>query len=157
MAGLALDDVAAVARVPGEAILARAQERHVGALVAVGGVVAVAADQRLGAAAADEIVVAVTAVERVGAAADERVIAALAVELRGRRGGERAVGLVDAHAVVAASGVDADAAEAVARDPEIGRAVIADVHLEDLPIGGALPQRDPVAGCGALDDQRLMP
>ena len=130
MARLALDDVAAVARVPGEAVVARAQQRHVGALVAVDGVVPVPADQRLGTGATDEIVVAVAAVERVASAADERVIAALAVELRGRRGGKRAVGLVDAHAVVAASGVDADAAEPVARDPELGGAVIADVDFE---------------------------
>ena len=157
MAGLALDDVAAVARVPGEAVVARAQERHVGTLVAVGDVVAVAADQGLGAAATDEIVVAVTAVERLGAAADQRVVAALAVDLRGRGGGERAVGLVDAQAIVAASAVDADAADVVARDPEVGGPVVADVDFEDLPVRGALPERDPVAGCGALDDQHLMP
>ena len=156
MARLALDDIAAIAGIPGEAVVARAQVRHVGALVAVGDVVAVAADQGLGAAAADEIVVAVAAVERVRAAADERVVAALAVDLRGRRGGERAVGLVDANAIVAASCVDADTAEALARDADVGGTVIADVHLQDLPIRGALSERDPVAGRRARHDQHVI-
>ena len=51
-AGLALDDVAAVARIPHERVVARAQERLVVAAVAVDCVVAVAADQLLGAPAA---------------------------------------------------------------------------------------------------------
>ena len=44
---LALDDVAAVARIPLEGVVARAQEGGVGALVAVDEVVAVAAEQRV--------------------------------------------------------------------------------------------------------------
>ena len=45
-AGLALDDVAAVARVPDERVVAVAEQGRVVALVAVDGVVAVAAEQR---------------------------------------------------------------------------------------------------------------
>ena len=53
-AGLALDDVAAVARVPHEGVVAGAQQRHVVALTAVDQVVALAADQHVGTVAAVE-------------------------------------------------------------------------------------------------------
>ena len=55
---LALDGVAAVARVPLEGVVAGAQEGRVVALVAVDEVVAVAAEQRVGAVAAEDRVVA---------------------------------------------------------------------------------------------------
>ncbi len=63
-AGLAFHGVAAVAGVPLEAVFALAQERPVGALVAVDLVVAVAADDRVGAVAAGEDVGVVAAVDR---------------------------------------------------------------------------------------------
>ena len=57
-AGLAFDGVAAVARVPLEAVVAAAEERRSCALVAVDDVVAGAAEQQVGAVAAAERVVA---------------------------------------------------------------------------------------------------
>ena len=68
---LALDDVAAVARVPLERVVARAEQRGVGAAVAVDEVVAAAADQRVRAVAAEQGVVAVAAVERDGLVGEE--------------------------------------------------------------------------------------
>ena len=64
VAGLALDDVAAVAWVPLEDVVAGAQERDVVALVAVDEVVAVAAEQHVRALAAEDRVVARAAVDR---------------------------------------------------------------------------------------------
>ena len=62
-AGLALDGVAAVARVPDERVVAGAEQGHVVAAAAGDGVVAVAADQRVVALAADDGVVAGAAVD----------------------------------------------------------------------------------------------
>ena len=65
-AGLALDGVAAVARIPDERVVAGAQERDVVAAVAVDRVVAVAAEQGLDAPAAGERVVVCAAVQAQG-------------------------------------------------------------------------------------------
>ena len=62
-AGLALDRVAAVARIPRERVVAGTEEREVVAPVAVGRVVAVAAEECLDAPAAGERVVSCAAVE----------------------------------------------------------------------------------------------
>ena len=62
-AGLTLDRVAAVARVPDEHVVAVAEQGHVVAATAGDDVVAVAADQRVGALAADDGVVAGAAVD----------------------------------------------------------------------------------------------
>ena len=62
-AGLALDGVAAVARVPDERVVAGAEQGHVVAAAAVDDVVAVAAEQRVVALAADDGVVAGAAVD----------------------------------------------------------------------------------------------
>ena len=59
--------------------------------------------------------------------------------------GEGAVGVVDADLVVAAARLDADALDLVARDREVGRAVVADVDLELVGRAGAQAQREPVA------------
>ena len=61
---LALDDVAAVARIPLERVVAGAEQGDVVALVAVDEVVAVAADQHVVAVAAEDRVVARAAVDR---------------------------------------------------------------------------------------------
>ena len=84
-AGLALDGVAAVARIPDERVVAGAQERQVVPSVPVDRVVPVAAEQPLGSGAAVEVVVSIVTVKR-----------------RRDDVGEDAVGLVDAHEVVAA-------------------------------------------------------
>ena len=68
-AGLALDGVAAVARIPLEHVVARAEQGGVVALVAVDEVVAVAAEQGVVAVAAEDRVVA-------GAAVDGELISA---------------------------------------------------------------------------------
>ena len=60
---LALDRVAAVARIPLEDVVAGAEEGDVVALLAVDEVVAVAAEQQVGAVAAEERVVAGAAVD----------------------------------------------------------------------------------------------
>ena len=60
---LALDDVAAVAGIPLERVVAGSEQRDVVALVAVDEVVAVAAEQDVGAVAAEERVVARAAVD----------------------------------------------------------------------------------------------
>ena len=62
-AGLALDGVAAVARIPDERVVAVAEQRHVVAAAADDGVVAVAADERVVALAAGDGVVAGAAVD----------------------------------------------------------------------------------------------
>ena len=94
-AGLALDGVAAVARIPDEGVVAGAHERQVVAPVAVDRVVPVAAEQPLGSGASGEVVVSVSTVER-----------------RRDAVGEGAVGLVDPHEVVAGPGVDGDPRDA---------------------------------------------
>ena len=95
-AGLALDGVAAVARIPDERVVAGAQERQVVAPVPVDRVVAVPPSSCLRSGAAGEPVVSVPAVER-----------------RRDAVGEGAVGLVDAHEVVAGAGVDDDPLDAL--------------------------------------------
>ena len=65
-AGLAFDGVAAIARIPHERVVARAQLREVVAPVAVDRVVAVSAEQRLDAHGAGDRVVSGAAVERQG-------------------------------------------------------------------------------------------
>ena len=60
---LPVDDVAAVARVPPEGVVAGAQHGRVGAAVAVDDIVAGPADEQLVAVTADELVVAGTAEE----------------------------------------------------------------------------------------------
>ena len=82
-AGLALDGVAAVARVPLERVVAGAEERGVVALVAVDEVVAVAAEQHVGAVAADDRVVAGAAVD--GDADQRREVAGRGEACRRRR------------------------------------------------------------------------
>ncbi len=61
---LALDGVAAVARIPLEHVVAGAEEGGVVALLAVDEIVAVAAEQHIGAVAAEDRVVAGAAVDR---------------------------------------------------------------------------------------------
>ena len=86
-AGLALDGVAAVARIPDERVVAGTQERQVVAAVAVDRVVAVAAEQRLDAPAAGDRVVSGAAVEGQGdrlgreRRGRDRVVAAEAVDV----------------------------------------------------------------------------
>ena len=109
---LAVDGVAAVARVPLEAVGARAQRCLVRADVAVGEVVAGAADEGLGAGAADQRVVA-------GAAVHGHVLVR-----------ERTAALVDADVVVAAAGLDVDGGEGRPVEAELGAAVRADVRLK---------------------------
>ena len=96
-AGLALDDVAAVAGVPDERVVAGAEQGHVVAAAADHGVVAVAADQHVGALAADDGVVAGAAVDgepddtgRQGGRVD-RVVAAAGIDRQAVVGAFRTV------------------------------------------------------------------
>ena len=83
---LALDRVAAIARVPLEDVVAGAEQADVVALLAVDEVVAVAAEQRVDAVAAEDGVLAGAAVDRDPdqrgevAGRRERVVAAVGVE-----------------------------------------------------------------------------
>src|SRR5262245_6885949 len=63
-AALALDHVAAVARIPAEGVVAAAEDRQVVALIAVDEIVAAAAAQRILAGAAEDRVVAAAALEQ---------------------------------------------------------------------------------------------
>src|SRR6476469_8064344 len=137
---LAFNDVAAVAWIPDEAGVAGAEQGVVVAAVAVDRVVAVAAEQRLGAFAARD-----------------RVVSCVAVDRRRDGVGEGPVALVDAHDVVALSGVDGDVRDLRALEAEVGRAVVADVDLENAGVAGLQTKRDPVASVGALDRQHPVP
>ena len=110
---LAFDGVAAVARVPLEGVVAGAQKRGVGALVAVDEVIAGAGVEGVGAVAAEQPVVARAAFE-----------------------GERLVGHVadDGDLVVAVAGVDVHLVERAAVELEVDRAVGADVERERRPV-----------------------
>ena len=136
-AGLAFDGVAAIARIPDERVVARAQLGEVVAPVAVDRVVPGAAAQLLHSGTAGEVVVSVPAVER-----------------RRDAVGEDSVALVDAHEVVAAAAVDDDPRDELALDAELGRAVVADVDLENVGSAGLQAKRNPVARARAPDDQR---
>ena len=114
---LALDRVAAVARIPDERVVARTTDRHVVAAVAVDRVVPVTAQQR---------VVTVTAAER--------VVAGAAVD--GQRPEPRhAVARVDG--VVTATGLNVDRMEGAAVEAEIDRAVLTDVERQSAAVGHA--------------------
>ena len=108
------DGVAAVARIPDERVVAGSQDRQVVASIAVDDVVPVTAEQQLRSGASGEAVVSVAAVDR-------------------RRDAVRegAVRVVDPHEIVAASGVDVDLPDVLARDLAVGLAVVAEVDLED--------------------------
>src|SRR5207249_7992900 len=116
---LAFEGVAAVAGIPVEGVLAGTQQGRVVAAVAVDRVVAVAAEQRLAAVAAGERVVSVSAGDR-----------------RRDAVGEDAVALVDADEVVAGTAIDGDLRDPGALEAEVGRAVVADVDLENAVIAG---------------------
>ena len=121
----ALDDVGAVALVPDEGVVALVEKGRVGALIAVDKVVAATADEDLRATSAGERVVAVPAVDP--------------CRLGGR---EHAVGLVDPDGVGAIAGRDVDGLERAAVEREVGRAIVADVDLEEVRIAGAQAERD---------------
>ena len=137
-AALALDGVAAVARIPRERVVAGAQERDVAAPVSVDRVVPRAADQRL-----------------CSGASGERVVSDSAVDRRRDGVGEDAVALVDAHGVVAAAGVDVDLRDVRPVEAEDGRAVT-DVDLERAGLAGLQAKRDRVALLGAFDLQHAV-
>ena len=56
-----------------------------------------------------------------------------------------AVALVDTHVVVAGSGLDGDLRDLAALEAEVGRPVVAEVHLQDAGIAGLQSKRDLVA------------
>ena len=129
-AALALDHIAAVARVPDERVVAASQKRHVVAATADDGVVSVAGEQGIRALAADDRVVAGAAVDRqLGQAGDEA------------RG-------VD-HIVPRAS-ADDDIFDAVGLDDDIADAG----HRGTLSV---CHHADRIGGVGAVDLQRVEP
>ena len=136
-AGLAVDDVAPVAGIPDERVVARTEKGVITTAVPVHQVVPGAAEQRL----------------RSGSA-DERVVSGSAVEQRLDPVGEHAVPFVDAHEIVARSRVDADPCDLLPLEAEVGLAVVTDVDLEDPGIAGLQAERDLVTRPRALDDQR---
>ena len=154
---LAFDGVAAVTVVPDERIVAVAHEGHVAALVSVDRVVAVAAQQRLSSRASDQAVVAVAAAQRPRpGASDQLVVSVATLDRRRDAVAEDPVAFIDTHEIVAVAGVDSDPGDARELEVEVGRAVIADVDLEDAGLAELQPKRDPVARVGALDCQHTV-
>src|SRR5947199_212048 len=70
--------------------------------------------------------------------------------------GDGPVRIVDAHPVVAAVRLDADALDRGPREAEVGRPVVAEIHLED----GGVPRREPkcdrIVRSGPLHAQAVM-
>ena len=135
---LALDDVAAVARIPAEAVPSVPEQCGVVAAVPVDRITAVAADEELDSVAAVEGVAAVAAIDRQGLVR------------------ERPVGLVDAELVVAASGEHLDPAERAAVEAVLGRAVVTEVDLEGACCTGCQTQRDPIVAAVAVDGEGVV-
>ena len=127
-AGLALDDVAAVARVPDERVVARAEQSHVVAAAAGHGVVAVAAQDRVLALAADDGVVAGAGID--GEADDA-----------GRQGGR-----IDR--VVAVAGID----DQRGRRPRCPLTLTCAASPATVTAGAGADDVDLVAAVGAVDD-----
>ncbi len=126
---LALDDVAAVARIPDEGVVAGAQLGQVVALVA----------------------------ERLRAGASEQgVVSFSAVDPRWDRVGEDAVALVDADEIVAGAHIDGDPRDVLALEAEVGRAVVPDVDLEDVTVARFEAKRELVARLCARDRQEAV-
>src|SRR5215218_7622308 len=149
---LALDSVAAVARIPHEGVVAGAEKRRVVAASAGDEVVAVAAKKQVVAVAAGDGVVAGTAVDgdlderREAVAGGEPVVAAVHVEdevLGGAdvEGERRRVDAVEAHA------------SAVRRERE-ALAAVAALDLGGIDVGAALEQIGVVAG---VPDHAVVP
>ena len=141
---LTVDGVAAVARIPLEAVGSEPQRCLVRADVAVDEVVAGAADEGLGPGAADQRVVAAAAVHG-------------HVLVR-----ERTAALVDADVVVAAAGLDVDGGEGRPVEAELCAAVSADVRLERAGRARREAERELVARrvaaqrqCSRLDARRV--
>ena len=137
-ASLAFDRVAAVARVPGEAVVAEAQERDVVAAVPVGAVAPGTAAERLHAGSPDEV-----------------VVAGLTVERRCLRVREDAVRLVDPESVVPEPRTDDDPVERGAREVVHDDTVRDD--LERRRVAGAEAEDDLLRPRGAGDGQRPVP
>src|SRR4029450_11655204 len=97
-------------------------------------VVPLAAEQRLRSRASGEGVVAVSTVDR-----------------RRDAGVDGPVALVDAHGVVAGSGIDGDPCDLLALEAEVGRAVVPDVDLENVGVSRLEAKRELVARNAALD------
>ena len=139
VAVLALDDVAAVARIPDERVVARAHQGRIGSTVAVDRVVAAGTEQQLRSRAAGQGVVPVAAVER-----------------RGDRVREDAVRLVDAHCIVAVAGVDVDAVDVLALEVERMLASVSDVDLEHVGLAGLEAELDRVVAGRPRDRQHAV-
>ena len=130
---LSFDLVAAIARIPREAVVTGAEEGLVGALVPVDLVVAGSAEERLHPCAAEEIVVVVPAAEG------------------GRLGvGEDPVRVVDAETVVPIVGLDRDPRERV---PSEGEDAVRRHDLEGRRIPCAQAENDLLSRIRALDDR----
>jgi hypothetical protein len=136
--------VAALARVPAEAVVAAAEVGAVVAFAAVDRVVAVAAPVRL------------VLGRDLHLAALERVVAAPTRDC-GRDGvGERAVRIVDAGGIVAAAHPDLDGGQLIEIEREVGRAVVVNVDLDPGRVAGLQTESDPVGATTALDLERAV-
>jgi hypothetical protein len=122
---LPLDHVAAVARIPAEAVVAFAEVCGVGALAAGHGIVAFAAAEAL-----------------ITGAAGQRVVAVPPGDRRRDRVGERPVRVVDAHGVVAVAGLHVDRVDIGARKREVGGLVVTDVHLDHRRVSSSQTKRN---------------
>ena len=136
----AFDPVAAVARIPDECVVAGTEIGHVVAAVAVDRVVAGPAEEQLGAGSAEQ-----------------RVVAVAPGDCRRNAVRERAIRFVDPHEVIACAGIDGDRRDRLEVEPEVGRAVVTDVDLQDIAAAGLQPKCDPVVPIGPDDDESTVP
>ena len=88
--------------------------------------------------------------------AGDRVVARTSVDPRRDGVGERAVAVVDAHPVVAAARLDADALDRGPREAEVGGPVVAEIHLDDGGVAGREPKRDRIVRLGPPHAQGVM-
>ena len=134
--GLALDDVAAVARIPDEGVVAGTHEGDVVATVSVDGVVPVATEQQL----------CPEPPARLSAPAPPSIVVGSV--------SEGPVAFVDADEVVAVSGIELDSCDVLAGEVVVRRAVVADIELRERRVAGLQAKREPVTPLRALDREQ---
>nr|WP_249779420.1 hypothetical protein [Bradyrhizobium sediminis] len=126
---LALDDIAAVTRIPDEQVITATEQRHVVAAATRDGIVAIAADQPVAAVTAGDPVVACTAIDRPA--------------------GERRQSVTGDNDVIAAAGADRDVLDAIDVHRDIAD-ILRQQHA--LAIGR---DRNDLVGARAVEGERI--
>ena len=140
VAGAAVDGVAAVARIPGEAVIAGTKRRRVAAATSVDLIVTGPADEHVIAVTTPQHIITHTTIEHVGpGSSGERVITGATVDGDDIIG-EGALALVDANLIVARAGLDVDCPKRAPVEAEIDRAVLVHVHIQHVGLPWVQPQ-----------------